>query len=191
RPRPGDARGRYCPARARPRRRHAPTGPRRLPRRAQEAHLPTAPTGPRPRRAFDPTGLRLRDWPDSTPRDVHPLAAGPGGRERGVDHPHVGQPLLARRAGRAVLEESERVLVHLLGLLPRTGAELRRQHRAVAGAALVALVALARTEHVPAALAVALQRVEVAAEAGHAPGHDVLGELEPEADRLVDALEQV
>src|SRR5690606_24530125 len=99
-------------------------------------------------------------------RDVARPARGPGAAARGVARdrrPARAQAeqmdqdalaLLARRARRPVLEDGERVLVHLLGLHPRTGAELRREHRAVAGAALVSLVALERTEHVPAALAV-------------------------------------
>src|SRR5690606_26693635 len=126
--------------------------------------------GTRARRAFGTAGLRLRGWPDSAPRDVHPLAARLRGRERGIDHAQVGHALLAGNARRPVLEDRQRILVHLLGLHPRARAELRREHRAVAGAALVALVALERTQHVPAALAVDLQRIEVAAEAGHAFG---------------------
>src|SRR5690606_31644169 len=124
-------------------------------------------------------------------RDLHTLAVGPGRGEGGVDHAQVGQPFLARRARPAVFQDRQRVLVHLLGLHARARAQLRFEHGAVAGAAAVALVALERAHRVPAALAVDLQGVEVAAEAGDAFGDDVLGEFKPEAHRLVHALEQL
>src|SRR5690606_12411037 len=123
--------------------------------------------------------------------DLHPLAVGPGRGERGIQHAQVAQAFLTRRAWRRAADDRERVLVHLLGLHARGLAQLRFEYGAVAGAALVALVTLERGHGVPAALAVHLQGVELAAEAGHALGHDVVRELEPEARRLVDALEQL
>src|SRR5690606_18901374 len=105
-------------------------------------------------------------------------------------HAQVAQAFLARRARLRAADDRQRVVVHLHGLHARGLAQLRLEHGAVAGAASVALVTLERAHGVPAALAVHLQGVEFAAEAGHALGDDVLGKLEPEAHRLVHALEQ-